>query len=90
MNWVELLNGCIVIGYLNFFILLIIFGLNFGVDGGIDKEKLKVNFNVVIDVYLNFVFGMKCVGNFIFFVKGVDNDVFKVYLERRNYLLIFL
>lgn len=90
MNWVELLNGCIVIGYLNFFILLIIFGLNFGVDGGIDKEKLKVNFNVVIDVYLNFVFGTKCVGNFIFFVKGADNDVFKVYLERRNYLLIFL
>ena len=90
LNRVELLNGCIAIGHSNLFIPSTILGSNLGADGGIDKEKLKANLNAATNVQLNSVSGTKCAGNLISLVKGVDNNVSRGYLKRRNHLLTFL
>ena len=90
LNQVELLNGCLAVGHSNLFIPSTILGSNLGADGGTDKEKLHANIDAATDVYINSVSRTKCAGNPIVLVKGAQNEMSKVYLERRGHLLTYL
>ena len=87
-NRVELQNGCLSRGHSNTFIPSTIAGLNTDREtGAVNKEKLKENMNLAVDVYISRVNGCPCGNSIIHLFRGADSS--KQQLQREK-LLIFL
>ena len=89
LNKVELQNECLALGHSNLFISSTINGSNF-VNGELDEDKLKQNFEAAITVYMNTVNGSPCGGKPINLKRGSTDEPNTKRQERRARLIIFL